>query len=201
LDVNLKKYIKEYGHLVKHLSFYRKKEELDKIFISENASLGIDLLLELELDKYLDLKNLKKVVVTTSSLGIWAQLDVLSIYPFTNNEKKIISNIKRLLNEDIRNPFILYHNDLYVCSLVGEINKINKKEITERYVNLPIHSRKDIALTSEEICKLLNKKTVIFLKNIFNDLEFQILKNELVNDKNTLEEYILKKYSIKDYLL
>ena len=41
LDEDLKKYIKKYGYLLKKLSYYRKKEELEKIFVSHNAKRGV----------------------------------------------------------------------------------------------------------------------------------------------------------------
>ena len=87
LDEDLKKSIKKYAYTLRSLSYHRKKEELDKIFSSSNAKYGISLILELELDKYLELKNLKNVVITSNSIGIWAQLDVLDKYDFTSNEK------------------------------------------------------------------------------------------------------------------
>ena len=194
LDSTLKKYIKEYGYLLQYLSFHRKKEELDKIFVSENVLLGIHLLLEFGLEKYLSLNNLENVVITSSSLGIWAQINVLDIYPFTNSEKKIISSIQKLMKEDILDSLVLYKNSLYVCSLVSEIQKIDKKEVTKKYASLPIHSRKDIEITSMEIASLLKKKPGPYLNTIFKDLEYQILKCDVKNEKDCLKEYVLKNY-------
>ena len=76
LDDKLKKAIKKNKNLLKKLSYYRKKEELEKIFSSSNCKYGLDLIKELELDKVLNINN--NIVVTTSSLGIWSQLDVKS---------------------------------------------------------------------------------------------------------------------------
>ena len=59
IEEQTKSYMKKYGNLLKNLSFTRKKQELDKIFSSVNNKKGIDLLLELELDKPLQLNNLK----------------------------------------------------------------------------------------------------------------------------------------------
>jgi len=74
LDSNLKKYIKKYSHSLKKLSYNRKKDELDKIFTSQNVEYGIKLIIELGLDKSLELNNLSKIKITTSHLGMWAQL-------------------------------------------------------------------------------------------------------------------------------
>ena len=52
--------------LLRNLSYYRKKDELDKIFTCPRAREGIDLLLRLGLDKYLDLYRLKDVTSCNS---------------------------------------------------------------------------------------------------------------------------------------
>lgn len=61
LDKETRDAIIDTRELLKNLSYYRKKEELDKIFGSSNADKGISLLLDLGLDKYLELDNLDKV--------------------------------------------------------------------------------------------------------------------------------------------
>ena len=91
LDNELYNTIKKYNYLVKNLSYYRKRQELDKIFLSNNIDYGIKLLKELELDKYLEINlNIKK----TDLLGIWAQINNMN-YPFTKKELKIINNYKK----------------------------------------------------------------------------------------------------------
>lgn len=90
LDDNLYNSIKKYGYLVKNLSYFRKRQELDKIFLSNNIDYGIKLLKELELDKYLEIDlNFKK----TGLLGIWAQINNMN-YPFTKKELNIINNYR-----------------------------------------------------------------------------------------------------------
>lgn len=90
LDSELYYAIKKFGYLLKNLSYYRKRQELDKIFLSSNIDYGISLLKELDLDKYLEINlNFKK----TDLLGIWAQIDNMN-YPFTKQEIKIINDYK-----------------------------------------------------------------------------------------------------------
>ncbi len=57
LDDDLYYAIKKYGYLVKNLSHYRKKQEMDKILSSDNMDYGIKLLKDLELNKYLEIDN------------------------------------------------------------------------------------------------------------------------------------------------
>ena len=91
LDNQLYNSIKKYGYLVNNLSYYRKRQELDKIFTSNNIDYGIKLLKELELDKYLEISLDFKI---TNLLGIWAQINNIN-YPFTREEKKIINNYQK----------------------------------------------------------------------------------------------------------
>ena len=53
-------------HLLNKLSYNRKKEELDKIFSSSNAKKGIKLLIDLGLDKELELERLNKIKNTSN---------------------------------------------------------------------------------------------------------------------------------------
>jgi len=55
LDDELKKTIKKYNYLIANLTDKRKKEELDKILNSKNKEYGINLIKELEIDKYCDI--------------------------------------------------------------------------------------------------------------------------------------------------
>ena len=69
LDDECRNAIVETKYLLKKLSYNRKKEELDKIFTSPNYKNGIKLLLELGLDKELEIQNLSSVLnsISTSS--------------------------------------------------------------------------------------------------------------------------------------
>ena len=194
LDDKLKKAIKKYSHLLKKLSYFRKKDELEKIFSSSNCAYGLSLIKELNLDRDLELSNFANLVVTTSSLGIWAQLDVLDIYNFSNNEKQIIKDIQACLKENILDNKILYKYGLYVCTLVGEIKKIKRIDIVEKYNKLPIYNLKDINIRATDICQLLNKKPGAFINEIYQDLKKQILDNKIINEKEYLINYIKEKY-------
>ena len=86
IDDKTKHYLKKYGYLLRKLSVNRKKSELDKLFASVNKNVGRDLLISLKLDKYLDLNNLNSIVMCDNIIGIWSQLNVDDIYPFTKLE-------------------------------------------------------------------------------------------------------------------
>lgn len=194
LDEDVRSAIKEKKFLLKKLSYYRKREELDKIFASSNAKKGIRMLLDFELDEELELPNLDKVNETDNLIGIWSVLDVTDKYPFNSNELSLIKNIKEAIKLNNFDPMALYSYGLYVNTVAGEIKGLDKKKITESYVNIPIHSRRDLAVTSEDILISLNKEPGKYLKEIFEDIIYQVLYRRLPNEKEVILDYIVDKY-------
>ena len=194
LDNDLKEAIKRNKHLLKNLSYYRKKEELDKIFSSSNSKYGIELIEELGLEEELELSNLTNLISTTYLIGIWAQLDVLDKYKFNNVEKESIIAINELMDKDLLDLNNIYKYGLYISTIVGEIKGIDKKLINEKYNSLYIHNKTEINIEANEICELLNRKPDKFLKEIFNDIEYKLVNKLLTNDKEVLKEYIINNY-------
>ena len=193
LDEELKKYIKQYGYLLKELSYFRKREELEKIFLSPNALKGIELTKELELDKHLEISNLDNLKITSSIIGVWAQLDVEDIYTFSNHEKTYIKQIKELMNKEILDDYNLYKYGLYVSSVAAEIKGIDKKIVSRRHSNLPIRKKNEININGNQICEILNKKQGPFLRELFEELEFNIINKKVENNFESLKDYILNK--------
>lgn len=194
IENSLKRSIKKYAYLLKNLSYYRKKEELDKIFASVNVEYGIKLLQELGLSEPLELSNLSKVKPTKTLLGIWAQLDVVDIYNFTNNEKDLINKINQMRKLDYLSNENLYHFGPYVASVVAEIKGDDIKLVAQKYESLPIQNRLDIKVSVDEICNILNKPKGGFLKPLLNDLEQKILNEEVLNEEESIINYITKTY-------
>ncbi len=194
LDSEVIDAIRENKHLLKNLSYNRKREELDKIFVSSNASKGIGLLLNFNLDKDLELVHLDKVTSTDSLIGVWSILNVVDLYPFNNNEKELIENINKVLGLNNYDAMTLYKYGLYVNSVAGDIKRLDKKRITENYNQLVIHSRSDLDITSEEIMDILNREPGEYLKDIYDDVIREVLYKRLCNQKEDIKKYILEKY-------
>lgn len=181
--------------LLKNLSRNRKKEELDKIFSSSNYIKGIDILINLGLDKELELYNLSKAKNADNPIGIWSILNVLDKYPFSSSERDLITKVNEVMDKDNLDAFTLYKYGLYVNSVAGQIKGIDKKDITEAYNNLPIYKKEEINITTDEILEILNKKPDKFLSDIYNDLVNNILYGKIGNNKTEIENYIRKNYS------
>lgn len=194
LDKSVIAAIQNNAYLLKDISYYRKKDELNKIFISSNARYGIKLLCMLKMDKYLDLNNLKNIKVVSDVLGIWAQLAVNDKYPFSRLELDTINSISEIVRNKRMSAYELYKYGLYNSTIAAEILGINKKTVLKIDQNLPIHSKKDIDITTDELCRLLNKKPDKWLKELYSDIEIQILSYKLKNSKDKITEYIVKNY-------
>jgi len=194
IEKKTSKSIYKNAHYLKKLSYNRKKEELDKIFSSSNVKYGLSLIKKYRLDKYLELSNIDKIKNTSSIIGIWAQLDVLNIYPFTNHEKDMIEKINHLCKKDILDNNNLYKYGLYVSLVAGEIMDIDKKDITKKYNDLYIHSQNDICLDASHLCEILNRKPGPWIKDIVNDLTYKLINKEITNEKEVLIDYIKSNY-------
>ena len=195
LDTSVSSAILETRHLLSELSYQRKKEELDKIFASGHADKGIDLLLQYHLDKNLELEKLSQVENTDSVIGIWSVLDVDLLYPFSNNEKEMMADIRKAMSLNNLDPMALYEYGLYVNSVAGEMKGLDKKKITESYNALIIHSRSDLDVTSEEIMECLDREPGEYLSDIYEDIEREVLYRRLPNQKQKLLSYIKEKFA------
>lgn len=194
LDAELKKAIIKYKYLLKSLSYFRKKEELDKIFSSNNRSYGIRLIKELGLDEDLEIYDLDKIIPTTYLIGIWAQIKCSDKYSFNNTEKDSIIKIKELINKDLLDYNNLYNYGLYISTIVSEIKGIDKQIVNEKYNSLYIRNKTDIKIDAKEVCQILNKQPGKFLHEIFEDLEYKLVNKMLLNEKESLKKYIIENY-------
>ena len=194
IEDNLKKAIKENKDLLKDLSYERKKEELTKIFTSDNKAYGVKLLKELDLLDVLELTNIDNVLRTKDLIGMWSTITINDNYPFTKKEKDLINNINKLLKEDLNDIFVLYKTGLYEINIVCDLKKLSKKKYSNKYEKLVIKDKNEIDVTTEDICISLNKEPGCFLKEIYSDLEKNILLKNVKNNKEEIEKYILNNY-------
>lgn len=194
IEDKTKHYLKAYSHLLKKISFQRKRQELDKIFSSVNKEKGIDLIVELGIDKMLALPNLKKITPCHDLIGIWTQLEVDNIYPFTKNEKDQMKKIRQFLKEDIYDKYNIYKYGLYVSTVVYQIKKESISKLNEIYKVLPITNQNDIVLKAADIPKILDKEPGNYIKDIITDVEKNIVNSNLDNDYEKIKRYIIENY-------
>lgn len=171
------------------LSYQRKREELDKIFTSKHVKEGIALLTSLGLDRSLELP-LSQIAPVDDLLGIWSCLDVIDKYPFTSNEKELLRKIEEVQPLNNFDPFNLYHYGLYVNQIAAEKKGFDKRDVVKAYDQLPIYTRKDILVTSTDIIDLFHLPPGPYLSFVYRDLEENILKGQLKNNRDDILAYL-----------
>ena len=68
------------------------------------------------------------------------------------------------------------------------------RDINEAYNSLPIKNWRDIDIDSERIMKLLNRKPGKYIREIYADIEKEIVFKRLENRFDEIKKYILSKY-------
>ena len=187
--------IKNNKHLLKHLSFNRKKEELNKIFGSNNIEKGISLIKELDLVSDLDLKGFENIKSCSQVIGVWASLDVDTIYPFTRNEHTLMKNIRLAMKCNLLDMATLYQYGLYVCTTAGELLGIDNKKIVEVYMKMPIYKRSNIVIDTHDILDYLKIEEGPIISEIWKQLELALLNGEVNNEKKQLLLQVMKIYT------
>ena len=181
--------LKKNKELLSTLSKTRIKSELDKILLSPNVVKSLDYLKKLGILKILNIKY-KKLKKVDDLCGMYAQLEVPSDYPFTKKEQNNIKTIQKILKYGKIDNTVIYNYGLYYAMTSGLIKGIDRKVIAQKEKDIPIHNRKEIAITYEEVINLGISKNK--LNKVYSDLEKQILLRKIRNDKVILTNYITK---------
>lgn len=195
LDIELQNAITNNRESVEELSYYRKKQELNRIFSSPNALKGIDLIKSFGLDKYLEISLDKEIINTSDPIGIWAQVKPSSNYQFTCNEKTYLNAISRVLEDGKLDDVELYKEGNYVCYIASQILNMDEVNVYDRYDSLPIKKLEDIDISGKEIIDLLNLEDKSIVKIILSDIEKKIILRKLDNKKEVLIKYIIDTYN------
>ncbi len=194
LDKKLEKSIEYNKKYLDNLSTDRIKKELNLIFNSNNCSYGINLINKFNIFDILKIKHNSNIIITYNYISMWAQLIYPDNYNFSTKESKMINQIKSIIKEGYIDEYILYKYDINCLIEASKILKINK-DINNEYNSLKIHKNEDIYISYDDIKKLsLN----VDIKEIYIDLQKQILYNRLSNKKENIINYITNKYKVGD---
>ena len=195
MDKDLKKAVIENGNYLNSLSFFRKKQELNRIFSSPNAIKGIHMIKDFGLEQYLGIKISNDIVKTSDPIGLWAQIEPSDKYQFTSNEKNYLRKIKRLIDKKSITDMDIYKEGNYVCYIAAQILKINEVEIYDRYDNLPLKKQSDIKMNGKDIIELLQLKDKSKVKDIIDGIELNIINGKLKNSYDEIKHYLFDTYN------
>lgn len=191
LDEKLKQAIINNREALYNLSYERKKEELLKIFTSNNKKYAIRLLNELDLLKYLEIDNISVILKTNDIIGIWANIIDIdkTKYPFTKYEKSLIKDIQTASLLDINNNMVMYKYGPYVLSIICDVKGLNKRKILKKYNSLPIKDKSEINIDPNTITSITDNKN-IKIKDIYSSIETNILNGNLNNCEKDIKKFL-----------
>jgi tRNA nucleotidyltransferase/poly(A) polymerase len=185
IDNELDLLLSENSYLVKDLTYFRKKEELDKIFTSNNIDKGINLLKKYLLDEYLEI-DIHNIIPISDKSAMWAQINYSVKYQFSKQEKKEMEIIKTLLKTAEIGSYEIYRYGLKYCKKAAEIRKIDLNKIGELSNNLYINKREDIDISIFDI----KSNTSMNISDVFILIEKAILEEKIRNNKNEIIKFI-----------
>lgn len=190
IEDNLYEELKKNKELIGKLSRERIKEEFNKILVNKNARRGLEMLRDLGFLPYIGIDYSDDLVYVSDICGMYSQLDLILDFPFSKEERENIKNLQNIIKCGIIDDRVLYKYGLYISIVAGSILGIDKEYITKLEGNLPIRSRKDIKVSSNEICEILNIKPSKVIQFVYDDLVDLILSRSLSNDNISIREYL-----------
>ena len=190
IEENLYDELKKNKELLETLSMERIKEELTKILIHKNAIKGLDYLRRLGFLPYLGI-DFDKIVNVPDVAAMYSQLVFTKEYPFSKEEKHNIDSVRSILQQGDINKEVVFNYGLYLSLVAGSVLGISKESITELDKKVPIRHIKDIKLSSDEICTLLDVKPGKVISEVYSDIKGKILRDELSNDNEVLKKYVI----------
>lgn len=191
IEEELYKELKRNRTLIAQLSRERIKEELNKILTSTNALRGLKMMRNLGFLDYVGIDFNDNLVYVSDICGMYSQLTLKKEFPFSKEEKETIKAVKNILNYGIIDENVIFTYGLYVSLVAGSILGVEREYITSLEKNLPIKRIKDIKISSDEICSILNIKPNKIIHLVYDELKYLILKGKLINDNDSIKEYLM----------
>ncbi|EAD5402246.1 CCA tRNA nucleotidyltransferase [Listeria monocytogenes] len=217
LDKETEKALESQIELLQHTSVERMTVEWIKMMKGKAAKRAIELLLKVKMETYLPgLKDEKSALIEfaswdwekrTTEESIWLGL-VVAVKP--NNVTAFLKAWKlpnktiQLVNKAYQDALKmketwlteeLYHAGKAVFSLANELNVIrgqgnNQHKLSQAYEALPIHSKKDLAITGADLLKWSGESAGPWVKETLDKVECGVLSNEINNEKIQIKRWL-----------
>ena len=160
------------------------RKELDIILLSN----GFHLLKTLGILNPLEIRT-QRIVYVEDISGLWAQIQTDKNYIQEKELKKNQKEISEMLKCGTISMLDLYRYGIYECRVAAKIMHFKPKRLNTMIQKMPITSRKDIALSSEEIIKISGVSGKE-LGNLLRKIEERIVLGQLKNTKEEIQKYI-----------
>lgn len=203
-EINTLNAIKDNVYLLEYLSKFRIISEMNKIIFYNKSNKVFKLMKETGCTKYLRPLDkgidyiLDNNVIINSRTLFYALCFYLNdsfdeSYEFPKNKKRKIKEIISLTKNKM-NKYDMINFEYDILSYANELRKILKLEyisnLKEEYDLLPIHSVKEVDISSIELMLALNKTPGEWLNFCFIKIAEAILEGKINNNKEEILSYI-----------
>ncbi len=217
LDTPTYNAIKELYSLVSHVSMERVKVELEKIWISNYPSKGMNLFIESDLascfegqwmsptkswDQFNSYGKRKNGWAFFSTLQERKNVEnLLSYYKCSNDEKKYVRLVLSAMDELIQGPWSTYDifyypiealNAAQAFSTSGSIYSLDKLHALK--AELPIQSIRDLVINGNDLIAWSNKKRGPWIKETMNQLILEVLNKNVSNDIDSIKDWFTHEF-------
>lgn len=205
-----------------HLSVERITQEFEKIFFGKASQKALTLITNYNIYPFLpgltdykaELEQISKLPLSMlkETRECWALLlyyvkekpkAFLKEWKQSNRLTKDVEAILNALNKYASSPWepflfyslgwelsLSYVRVLTIASEQPIQNNLNKLQAI--YNNLPIKSRKELAVNGNDLIALTNKKSGPWIKELLVEIEKLIINGTLTNDKNEIRKWVLR---------
>ncbi|MBC2183281.1 CCA tRNA nucleotidyltransferase [Listeria sp. FSL L7-0233] len=217
LDKETEKALGSQISLLQHTSVERIAVEWIKMIKGPAVKRAIELLIKVEMETYLPGLQGEKAALTEFASWNWAKRTteeviwlglVVAVKPSNVTAFlkawKLPNKTIQLVNKAYQDALgtketwlteELYHAGQPVFSLVNELNVLRGQEdkqqsLNQAYEALPIHSKKDLAITGADLLKWAGASAGPWVKETLDKLECAILSSKINNEKNQIKRWL-----------
>lgn len=218
LEEKTKEAIINYAPLLKHIAIERITQEMQKLFAGCNKKFALKLTVETNLFQYLPaIFNEEKTLQTMLELplddlheidmwvlGIYLQNDknpvtMLKKWKLPTQQIKFIIRAAQFLHYRVNKEWTDYQLYLAGRDIIEIVERIyyvlhnQKPEIApllQRYDQLCIHSRSELAVSGKDILAWLKKKPGPWMKNVLQHLEQAVIEKKVENNPTAIRSWL-----------
>ncbi|MDN7241091.1 CCA tRNA nucleotidyltransferase [Planococcus sp. N028] len=198
--------IRKQAPLIQSIAVERIKTEIDKIFFNKNTSRSMAYLVRSGLNGYLpsgEMFNLDWSLYKEEGdhLKGWSfmlyqhekEVEQIREYKFSNEEKRLMSKALEAARIDEWNAWTFYAFSARELAIASFLSK-QSIDIPAVKSQLPIQSRKELAVSGNDLMQWSGDKQGPWLKKWVEEIERQIVFGLLQNNKEQIKEWFLHEY-------
>lgn len=197
--------IKKVSPLITHISKERIKKELEGLIQGSSRQEAMHYLYDTQLLEALpdlaplceyrsynfDLLTHPILLFVLASLNLEEVSMYLLAWPFSKEEKKCIQVLRSCVHSPVPMPYFTYRYGEAWAQLYHQlICFLNQEMRPYEVIELPLQTRKQLAIDVATITKIINRPKGPWIQQLLEEIEYQIVMKQLVNNRAVLIEFI-----------